>query len=60
MKTLVIGNGAREHAIAWKLDQSELVSELFVAPGNAGTAQIARNVPIAATDMEGLLDFAIS
>ena len=60
MKTLVIGNGAREHAIAWKLDQSELVSELFVAPGNAGTAQIARNVPIAATDMEGLLDFAIN
>ena len=58
MKTLVIGNGAREHAIAWKLKQSKLVKELLVAPGNAGTAQIAENVPIAATDIEALLDFA--
>ncbi|MDA0770324.1 MAG: phosphoribosylamine--glycine ligase [SAR202 cluster bacterium Casp-Chloro-G4] len=57
MKTLVIGNGAREHAITWKLQQSDLVSELLVAPGNAGTAQIAENVPIAATDIDGLLDY---
>ena len=58
MKVLVVGNGSREHAIAWKLSQSPGVSELLVAPGNAGTAQIARNVPIAATDIDGLLDFA--
>jgi phosphoribosylamine--glycine ligase len=58
MRVLVVGNGAREHAIAWKLSQSPRVEELFVAPGNAGTAQLARNVPIRATDIEGLLRFA--
>ena len=58
MKVLVVGSGAREHAIAWKLAQSPGVSGLLVAPGNAGTAQIARNVPIAATDIDSLLDFA--
>ena len=60
MRVLVVGNGSREHAIAWKLSQSPGVSELLVAPGNAGTAQIAQNVPIAATDIDGLLDFAKS
>ena len=60
MKVLVVGNGAREHAIAWKLAQSPGVSELLVAPGNAGTAKIARNVPIEATDIDGLLDFVKS
>ncbi|MCH8064169.1 MAG: phosphoribosylamine--glycine ligase, partial [Chloroflexi bacterium] len=58
MKVLVVGNGSREHAIAWKLTQSPGVSELLVAPGNAGTGQIARNVPIAATDIDRLLEFA--
>ncbi|MCH8061640.1 MAG: phosphoribosylamine--glycine ligase [Chloroflexi bacterium] len=60
MKVLIVGNGAREHAIAWKLTQSPGVSELLVAPGNAGTAQIARNVPIGATNIGSLLDFAKS
>jgi phosphoribosylamine--glycine ligase len=58
MRVLLVGNGSREHAIAWKLGQSPRVTELFVAPGNAGTAGIAQNVSIAATDIEKLLDFA--
>ena len=58
MKVLLVGNGAREHALAWKLAASTLLSELLIAPGNAGTARLGRNIPIAATDVEGLLDFA--
>src|SRR5205809_2271127 len=46
MKVLLIGNGGREHALAWKLAESARVSELFVGPGNAGTAQVAENVAI--------------
>ena len=53
-----MGNGGREHAIAWKLSQSPKVSQLFVAPGNAGTSSVAENVPIAASDIEGLVKFA--
>ncbi|MCC6595446.1 MAG: phosphoribosylamine--glycine ligase [Rhodanobacteraceae bacterium] len=60
MKLLVIGSGAREHALAWKLAQSPRVHQVIVAPGNAGTAREARvrNVRIAATDVEGLLALA--
>jgi phosphoribosylamine--glycine ligase len=58
MRILVVGSGAREHALAWKLAQSPRVLELFVAPGNAGTAGIATNLPIAANDFDGLLDAA--
>jgi len=58
MKVLVVGNGGREHAIAWKLAQSPRVGELLVAPGNAGTARIARNVAVGAEDLEGLLGLA--
>ncbi len=58
MKVLVIGGGGREHALAWKLAQSSHVERVFVAPGNAGTAQDAENVPIAATDIGSLLAFA--
>ena len=60
MKVLVIGSGGREHALAWKLKQSPRVSEVIVAPGNAGTASEPglRNVPIAATDINALLHFA--
>tara|TARA_R110002049_G_scaffold2750_8_gene22292 strand:- start:250591 stop:251880 length:1290 start_codon:yes stop_codon:yes gene_type:complete len=58
MKVLVVGGGGREHAIAWKLSQSPRVDKVFVAPGNAGTARDATNVSIAATDIEGLIDFA--
>ena len=58
MKVLVVGNGAREHAIAWKIAQSPRLGKLFVAPGNAGTANVAENVPIKADDVDGLLEFA--
>ena len=58
MKVLVIGNGGREHALAWKISQSPRVTEVYVAPGNAGTAIDATNVLIPVTDQEGLLEFA--
>ncbi|WFQ79188.1 phosphoribosylamine--glycine ligase [Xenorhabdus sp. SF857] len=60
MNILVIGNGGREHALAWKAAQSPLANKVYVAPGNAGTALEAHleNVNIAATDIEGLLAFA--
>lgn len=58
MKVLIIGNGGREHALAWKISKSPRVSEVFVAPGNAGTAMDAVNVPIASDDVAGLLKFA--
>jgi phosphoribosylamine---glycine ligase len=57
MNILVIGNGGREHAFAWKIKQSNLCSQLFVAPGNAGTAALAQNVPIAVDDFPKLGDF---
>lgn len=58
MKVLVLGNGGREHALAWRLAQGERVSQVFVAPGNGGTARDSRlkNVPI--TDIKALADFA--
>ena len=58
MKVLVIGGGGREHALVWKIRQSPLVDEVFVAPGNAGIAAVGRNLEISAGDIEGLLDFA--
>ncbi|MBO0694570.1 MAG: phosphoribosylamine--glycine ligase, partial [Verrucomicrobia bacterium] len=58
MKILVIGSGGREHALAWKLRQSPGAERMFCAPGNAGTAEIAENVPISATDLSGLVRFA--
>ncbi len=60
MKVLVVGAGGREHAIVWKIKQDPQLEKLFCAPGNAGTAQLAQNVPIGADDIEGLLDFAVS
>ena len=60
MNILIIGNGGREHALAWKVRQSPLVDKVFVAPGNAGTAQENRveNVTISATDIPALVEFA--
>ncbi len=58
MKVLVIGNGGREHALVWKLHQSPRVHTLYCAPGNPGIAELAECVPIAANDLNGLLQFA--
>ncbi len=58
MKVLVVGNGGREHALAWKIKQSPLVSELYCAKGNAGIWQIAKKVDIDPNDVENLAKFA--
>jgi len=58
MKVLVIGGGGREHALVWKIAQSPLVTQIFCAPGNPGTALLAQNVDLAVDDLSGLLAFA--
>ena len=58
MNVLVIGSGGREHALAWKLRQSPRVRQVFIAPGNAGTAQLGRNVDIKLSELDQLLNFA--
>ena len=57
MKVLLLGSGGREHALAWKINQSGRLTKLYVAPGNAGTAEIAENVNIKVTDFEALATF---
>ena len=58
MKVLVVGSGGREHALAWKISQSPQVKKIYCAPGNAGILDIAENVSIGATYIEGMADFA--
>ena len=58
MKILVLGSGGREHALIWKLRQSPRVTEVFCAPGNAGTARIAQNISIPISDHAALVKFA--
>ena len=58
MKVLVIGSGGREHALCWKIARSPLVTEVVCAPGNAGIADVARLVDVAASDVEGLVELA--
>ncbi len=58
MKVLIVGNGGREHALCWKLRQSPLVSKIYCAPGNAGTAEIAENIAIDCDVIEEIADFA--
>lgn len=58
MKVLIVGNGGREHALAWKIANSSSVDRVFVAPGNAGTAADAENIPIAGDDFPELIKFA--
>src|SRR5229473_3567243 len=58
MKVLVVGGGAREHALCWKLRQSPLLRDLFCAPGNPGISQLADLVPVAPEEIHSLADFA--
>ncbi len=58
MKVLVVGNGGREHVLAWKLGQSSKVTHVYCAPGNAGTAKDAINIDIDSMDIDGLVKFA--
>ncbi|GHT56143.1 phosphoribosylamine--glycine ligase [Bacteroidia bacterium] len=60
MNILLLGAGGREHALAWKLAQSPQTDYLFIAPGNAGTATVGVNVPIAATDFEAVKNFVLT
>ena len=60
MRVLLVGNGGREHALAWKIGQSPLLEELFIAPGNAGTASVGTNLSIQDSDIDGLCQYAIS
>lgn len=59
MKVLLLGSGGREHALAWKIAQSPKLEKLYVAPGNAGTAQLAENVGLAVTDFKAIGDFIL-
>lgn len=59
MNILILGSGGREHAIAWKLSQSKKLNHLYVAPGNAGTAAISKNIPIGVNDFEKIKKFVL-
>ena len=59
MNILLLGSGGREHALAWKIAQSERCEQLFIAPGNAGTASVGTNVPLSADDFQGIGDFCL-
>ncbi len=59
MNILLLGSGGREHAFAWKIVQSPQCSQLYVAPGNAGTAEIAQNIPLSVTDFQGIHQFVL-
>lgn len=59
MKILLLGSGGREHALAWKIAQSEKVEKLFIAPGNAGTKNVGENVAISATDFDKVKEFVL-
>src|SRR5574344_1115989 len=60
MKILLLGSGGREHALAWKIAQSPKVEKLFIAPGNAGTANTGSNVDIKVNDFAAIKAFALS
>lgn len=57
MNVLLLGSGGREHALAWSISKSPKLGKLFIAPGNPGTAEVGRNVDLALSDFEGILEF---
>ncbi|MBR5883785.1 MAG: phosphoribosylamine--glycine ligase, partial [Bacteroidaceae bacterium] len=59
MKILLLGSGGREHALAWKIAQSTKVKKLYIAPGNAGTAEVGENVSIKADDFDEIKNFVL-
>jgi len=59
MRVLIIGSGGREHALAWAIAKSPRLNKLYIAPGNPGTAQLGENVPLRATDIPGIVSFAL-
>ena len=59
MKLLLLGSGGREHALAWKIAQSPKVEKLYIAPGNAGTAEVGKNISLKADDFEGIKHFVL-
>lgn len=59
MNVLVLGSGGREHAIAWKLAQSSQLEQLYIAPGNAGTKQVGKNVNLDVNDFDGIASFCV-
>ena len=59
MNILLVGSGGREHALAWKMKQSSLCDQLWIAPGNAGTAAIGNNVPLSPLDFPALGQFVL-
>ena len=59
MNILLLGSGGREHALAWKIKQSPKTDRLYIAPGNAGTAEIGENIPISSTDFDSLKQFVL-
>ena len=60
MNILLVGSGGREHAIAWKIAQSPKVDQLFIAPGNAGTASVGTNVAMKADDFDAIKAFVLA
>ncbi len=60
MNVLILGAGGREHALSWKISQSSILNKLFVAPGNAGTANIATNVDLLVTDFDAIANFCLA
>lgn len=60
MNILIVGSGGRESAFAWKIAQSPQITQLYIAPGNAGTSRYGQNVPLKVTDFDGIADFVLS
>jgi len=60
MNVLILGSGGREHALAWKIKQSEKINNLYIAPGNAGTSEVGINIEIQVNDFQNIKDFIIN